>query len=128
MTISKSQLRYQKIVELHIEETNTQVEIAGELEISVRTVERYLSLWRRSVPVGDVRDVGRPTKLTDSVRGKIVAQLEKDEFSSSKEITEVLSADNTTSLTDRTVRNFLARLSFRIHFHALYRSSQMCRR
>lgn len=112
MALSRTQLLYQKIVELHSEGGKTQLEVASELGVSKATVERYLSKWRRGVPVEDVREVGRPTKLTDSIHGKIIAHLEKDQFSTSKEITQVITAGETTCVTDRTVRNFLTRLSY----------------
>ena len=108
----KNQVLYQKIVELHGNGEKTQKAIASELSVSVRTVKRYLSMWRGGVAVEDVRENGRPSKLSDSVRGKIVAELEKDKFSTSKEITQAVTADGTTNVSDRTVRNFLTRLSY----------------
>ncbi len=110
--MSKSQILYQKIVEMYTAETHTQSEIASLLEISISTVERYLLKQRRAVPVEEVRDGGRPTKLSISVRGKIAAQLEIDPFSDSKDITQAIAEDGATNVTDRTVRNFLTRLSY----------------
>jgi transposase len=112
MPRSVAQERYQKIVERHSANTHTQKEIASDLGISVATVERYLSKWRGRVPVEEVRDEGRPTKLSASVREKIKAQLEKDPFASSKDVQQVLIAGRTTNVTDRTVRNFMARLGY----------------
>jgi transposase len=112
MPQSKSQDRYVKIVEMYTANTHTQKEIALELGISLSTVERYLSKWRRAVPVEEVRDCGRPTKLSASVRGKITAQINIDPFSSTKDITLAITSDGTTHITDRTVRNFLTRLSY----------------
>ena len=112
MALSKTQLRYQKIVELQAEGTRTQAEIADELEISCRTVERYLSMWRRGVPVEDVKKEGRPSLLTDNVRRSIVAQMQRDEFSTSKDIAHAIEADRSATVTDRTVRNYLSELSY----------------
>jgi transposase len=112
MTPSKTQLRYQKIVELHAEGTRTQAEIADELKISIRTVERYLSMWRRGVPVEEVKKEGRPSLLTDTVRRGIVAQMHRDEFSTSKDIARAIEADGSATVTDRTVRNYLSELSY----------------
>jgi transposase len=112
MTLSKSQVLYQKIVELHSSGTSTQQEIATSLEISITTVERYLSKWRRGIPVEEVRQVGRPTKLSESIRGKITAQLELDPLSNSRDITQAITDDGATNVCERTVRNFMGRLSY----------------
>jgi transposase len=113
MNLSKTQLRYQKIVELHAEGTRTQTEIANELEISTRTVERYLSMWRRGVPVEEVKKEGRPSLLTDIVRRSIVGQVQRNEFATSKDIAQAIQADISVTVTDRTVRNYLSELSYR---------------
>lgn len=112
MALSNAQLRYQKIVELHSEGGKTQPEIASELGVSLATVERYLSKWRRGLPVEEVRSVGRPTQLTDSVRRSIIAQIQRDEFSTSRDIAGAIENDGTGRMTDRTVRNHLARMSY----------------
>jgi transposase len=112
MTLSTTQLRYQTIVELHLEGKN-QKYISAELEITARTVQNYLSKWRKGEAVEEVKTVGRPSKLTAAVRGSIVAQLEKDGFSTSKDITRAISHDDAPTVTDRTVRNYLAELNYR---------------
>ena len=112
MALSKTQLCYQKIVELHAEGTKTQSEIADELNISVRTVERYLQMWRHGVPVEDIKEVGRPSLLTEPVRRSIITQMQRDEFSTSKDIAKAMETDGTAAVTDRTVRNYLSHLTY----------------
>ena len=112
MTNSKSQYLYQKIVELRTNDNIKQTEIASQLGISISNVEHYLSMWKRQIPVEEVRDRGRPTKLTPSVRGIIASKLDKDPFSTSKVIAQSISAADSTNVTDRTVINYLARLSY----------------
>jgi transposase len=113
MTLSELQFRYQRIVELHASGTKTQKEIAVELQLSVRTVERYIAKWKQGLPVEDIKSEGRPTQLTDSVRRSITTQLQRDEFSTSKDITLAMENDGVGSVTPRTVRRYLARLSYK---------------
>lgn len=113
MTLSKNQLKYQKIVELYSNGEKTQKEIASELEISVASVERYLSMFRRGIPVEEVKTNGRPWKLTDAVRRCIVAELQKDEFSTSRDISRAIGSSETGTVPDRTVRKYLAELDYR---------------
>jgi len=112
MTLSKNQLLYQKIVELSDLHNKTQKQIADELGVSVRTVKNYLSMFRRGVPIDDVKDVGRPSQLTDTVRRKIVAQLEQDQFSTSKDISRAVNNDEAEEISDRSVRNYLKILDY----------------
>lgn len=113
MSPSESQLLYQKIVELHTNENKTHREIAVALEISLATVKRYLSKWRSGIPVEEVKGVGRPTLLTDSIRGTIVSQLQRDEFSTSKDIARAIGTTESGCVTDRTVRRYLTDLGYR---------------
>jgi transposase len=112
MTLSEKQLQYQRIVEIHLEGTKTQEEIASDVGVSISTVERYLSKWRRGVPVEEIKSVGRPSQLTDSVRRDIVAVLQSDEFSTSRDITRALSSRETPTVCDRTVRGYLTTLQY----------------
>ena len=84
MALSENQQLYQKILEMHSTRGYQQQEIASKLGITKRTVRNYLSKFRKGVPVEDVKENGRPTKLTDTVRKRIAAQLDKDNFSTSK--------------------------------------------
>ena len=112
MTLTVTQFRYQQVVELYTLGDKTQQEIATVLEISLATVKRYLSMWRRNVPVEEVRSVGRPTRLTDSVRGSIVAQLQRDEFSTSGDIARSINETEPGSISGRSVRPYLGRLEY----------------
>jgi len=112
MTLTNAQRRYQRIVELSTDGGKTQPEIASELGVSLATVERYISKWRKGVPVDEVRDVGRPSQLTDSVRRSIVTQLNRDEFSTSGDIAHAIVNDGAGEVANRTVRSYLSRLSY----------------
>jgi transposase len=112
MQLSKNQFLYQQIVQLHEEDHKTQREIALTLGVSVATVERHLSKWRGRVPVEDVKSVGRPSQLTDTVRRVIAAQLDQDEYSTSRDITRALGVEESSPVTDRTVRRYMTQLSY----------------
>ena len=112
MPVSKNQQLYQKIVELTEERDNSRKEISSQLGISIRTIKNYLSMFRKDVPVEEVRERGRPSKLSDTIRGKITSKLQQDPFSTSKDITRAINENETTQVTERTVRNYLKVLDY----------------
>jgi transposase len=113
MPLSRTQLRYQRVVELYTNGGKTQQEIATQLSVSLSTVEKYIFKYRSNIPVEEVRPVGRPSQLTDTVRGTIVSELQRDRFATSKDITAAIDAQATPPVSDRTVRRYLARLDYR---------------
>jgi hypothetical protein len=68
-------------------------------------------MWKGCV-VEEVKKKGRPSLLTDSVRRSIIAQLQTDQFSTSKEITRAVVGDETAIVSDRTVRRFMSSLEY----------------
>jgi transposase len=113
MPLSRPQLRYQRVVELYTNGDKTQQEIATELGVSLSTVEKYISKYRSNIPVEEVRPVGRPSLLNDTVRGTIASVLQRDSFATSKDITTAIRAQDTPAVSDRTVRRYLGCLDYR---------------
>ena len=113
MTLSKNQQLYQNIVDLHSTHNKTQSEISEQLGITTRTVRNYLSMFRRSVPIDVVKDTGRPTKLSGTVRNRMIAELEKDPFSTSKDITRAVNVEENGGVSDRTIRSYLKTLDYK---------------
>jgi transposase len=113
MTRSENKKMYQRIVHLHETEKKKQMDIASELGITDRTVRKYLSMYRKGIDVDEVKDIGRPTLMTDTIRQKIGEKLVQDVFSSSKDIANAINANETTKVGDRSVRNFLRTLNFK---------------
>jgi transposase len=112
MTLSKTQQMYQDVVDLHSTHRNSQQEIAAVLGVTTRTVRNYLSMFRKGVPVNEVKEIGRPSKLTESVRRRMVAQLEQDPFSTSKQVACAVNSEETGGISDRSVRNFMKDLDY----------------
>ena len=112
MTLSKNQHLYQNIVDLHSTHRKTQQEIASGLGIATRAIRNYLSMFRKGVPLNEVKEIGRPTKLTDTVRRRMIAQLEQDRLSTSKDVARAVNVEETGSISDRSVRNYLKSMDY----------------
>ena len=61
----------------------------------------------------EIRSVGRPTLLTSNVRGSIVSELQRDEFSTARGIASAIAGNGTESVSVRTVRRYLTSLGYR---------------
>jgi transposase len=112
MPLSRTQLRYQRVVEFYANVDKTQQEIATELGVSLSNVEKYIFKYRSNIPVEEVRPVGRLSQLNDTVRGTIVSELQRDCFATSKDITTAIRAQDTPAVSNRTVRRYLASLDY----------------
>jgi transposase len=96
MIPEKSEL-YSQIVALRIDKDMSYSKIAKELDVSKSTVHKYLQLWRDRVPVAEVKQAGRPRKITETVRRQIRAILPKNPAISSKGIANQLAKGSATT-------------------------------
>jgi hypothetical protein len=69
-------------------------------------------MWRRGVPIEEVKKEGRLSLLTDTVWRSIIAQVQSNKFATSKDIAQAIQADISVTVTDQTVRNHLSKLLY----------------
>jgi len=79
------------------------IDIAEELGISKRTVERVYTTYKKTRRTGRKRRSGRPTALTKSMKNKIISLLRKDPHLTCKQISERLNEN----VSDETIRLYL---------------------
>lgn len=108
---------YTQIVALREDKEMSHSKIAKELHVSKSTVQKYLKLWRERVPVEDVKQAGRPRKITESVKRQIRSIISKNPFFSSKDIVNQLSKgsdnSNPVDVNPSTVRRALNEMSYK---------------
>jgi predicted transcriptional regulator len=103
---------YMQIVELYENGLRDQLELAKKLGVSQSTVSRYLSKWKRNIPVEDVRGRGKPltfSPIERTVLGRIVTD---NQLMSSSEITHKMLEVTGKTCPPRTIRNTLGKMSY----------------
>jgi transposase len=108
---------YSQIAALREDKEMSHAKIAKELHVSKSTVQKYLKLWREQVPVADVKQAGRPRKITERVKRQIRAIVSKNPSYSSKDIMNKLAkgGENSSSVdvSSRAVRLALNEMSYK---------------
>jgi transposase/predicted transcriptional regulator len=108
---------YAQIAALREDKELSHAKIAKELHVSKSTVQKYLKLWRERVPVADVKQAGRPRKITVRVKRQIRAIVSKNPSYSSKDIMNQLAkgGENSSSVdvSSRAVRLALNEMSYK---------------
>lgn len=108
---------YTQIVALREDKEISHAKIAKELHVSKSTVQKYLKLWREGVLVENVKQVGRPRKITGRVKRQIRALLSKNPSYSSKDIVNRLAKggdnSNSVNVSSRAIRRSLNEMSYK---------------
>jgi transposase len=104
---------YTKIVETYEEGITDRDTIAVRVSTSPRTVSRYLSKWRSSVPVENVGGPGQPPTFTAQERSQLGRLVADKPLASSKELASVMQESSGKVFTSRTIRNTLHRMGYK---------------
>jgi transposase len=114
--ITENSLLYVRIVTLREENNLSYAKIANELGVSKSTVHKYLKLWKKHIPVSEVKQAGSPRKMTDGVKRQIRVIVNRNQSISSKGIKNKLSKGspkaNPVEVGSSTVRRALKEMSY----------------
>ena len=105
--------KYIRVVEVYDDGNRSIREVASSTGIPIRTVERYLSKYKKAVPVEEVQNQGRPQKLSDDDIKCITVLLSEKPFLSSKDLSNELKLRRNIKVTHATVRNHLHRIKYK---------------
>jgi transposase len=105
-------LSHLKIISLS-EENLTPTEISLKMNIPRKTVSNVIHKYRKYGTVLRLPGSGRRRSLDDKDVGLILTEIEKDPFTSSEKITNVISQKSQKNVSSRTVRNYIRTTSYR---------------
>jgi transposase len=86
--------------------------ISKETGIPRSTVQRYLVKYKKAIPVEEVRNNGRPSKLNARTRACLVSLVAENQFLTSKQLANELERRMDVKVTPMTVRNQLHSLNY----------------
>ena len=82
----EAEARYKFVTEIYESGITSAAEIARKTSIPPRTVSRLISLWNAGASIEEVKQKGRPLKITPQNRSFIGSEIARNPFISSKEL------------------------------------------
>ena len=113
MTMKSSKETYSIVAEAFSNGKTSARDIARSTGIPKSTVHNYLQKYKQALPVEEVRNQGRPSKLDSRARACLVALLTSNQFLTSQELADHLEERIGLKVTPMTVRRHLHSLGYR---------------
>lgn len=104
---------YGQIVEIHTNEHVSGHTVATRLNISKSTVYNYLTMWKKQIPVEEIKPQGRPPKISSSQRSILGRFVSRQEVPTSKSLARSISSAQGRSISPRTVRRHLDLMGYK---------------
>lgn len=86
----EAQENYKLVTEIYEEVLTSAAEISRQTSVPARTVSRYIELWKKRIPVEEIKTKGRPLKITPANRSFICSEIARTSFLSANDLRQRL--------------------------------------